>query len=562
MGTFGNTFSKYWGKFKQGVKDDPVKAAALGVSSAALGVGTLNYMTGVSRQKQSARQSKQQIAATERLTNALGNLDTSIKKQISNQAAIPTDEQLIAEEQKNSTFHKIRKKLFSIEEGSYQGGKRSLFKANYGARVAAGAAIGAAGGAAIGHNVGAGTMKGTLIGMGIGGVIGAGVGAFTGWIQEVADRSVFNTGRAEDGNSYELLQYLDQSVTNHESRGEDETVVSATQPTEDGGSVTVQKRYQTDTRVRKPQSILYEVDADPRKCVVSLCFRFGVLVMYVHNPSRQELGILNKLLDKYCYTYKNADYVSTQVNSNCYVIELSIVGYNQAKYMDILNYFILPLTNGGEKVNIISGTKMGVKFRDKSFSLKSDMIVGAGIGATLGGVASIPFKDGNSKTNHDWGNALMFIGGGTLLGAALGAIVHGIKDIATTNNRMNTVDARLMQTVVEDLKRSGFKEGVNFTRDPKTANELKTRVCIVIAKHSGEMRLLINTVADAKLKDVSEGMVKRLPNTSAVTKEMSDKFNDITVTTVSDNSANAGLISGICDYYIHHGYPVYLVEVG
>jgi hypothetical protein len=57
-------------------------------------------------------------------------------------------------------------------------------------------------------------------------------------------------------------------------------------------------------------------------------------------------------------------------------------------------------------------------------------------------------------------------------------------------------------------------------------------------------------------------MAKNIPNTATVNTKLSDKYNDISISTVSDSSANLGLITGIAEYFIRNKYPVYLVEVG
>jgi hypothetical protein len=119
-----------------------------------------------------------------------------------------------------------------------------------------------------------------------------------------------------------------------------------------------------------------------------------------------------------------------------------------------------------------------------------------------------------------------------------------------------------MSKVIEYLKKDGLKEGIDFTKDPKTATSLKTKVCVVISKVSGELRISVNLVSDPKLKTVSDEIIKRLPNIAASTEKMSDKFNDITITSISDASADAGLVVGVVEKFIHSGYPVYLVEVG
>ena len=116
--------------------------------------------------------------------------------------------------------------------------------------------------------------------------------------------------------------------------------------------------------------------------------------------------------------------------------------------------------------------------------------------------------------------------------------------------------------IINHLKKDGFKEGIDYTRDPKTANDLKTKVCIVISRSSNNLHLLVNTVADAKLKTVTSGMVKNIPNTAAVNTKLSDKYNDISISAISDSSADTGLITGISEYFIRHKYPIYLVEVG
>ena len=207
-----------------------------------------------------------------------------------------------------------------------------------------------------------------------------------------------------------------------------------------------------------------------------------------------------------------------------------------------------------------------IEFRQKQFGIVSSVRNGAAIGATVGTLATklpiiknLPiFK----KKDDSWKTELSIIGGGTIIGAGLGLLVGLTKDISTRVNRATTVDARLMQGVIENLKKDGFKEGIDYTRDPKTANDLKMKVCIVISKNSGNMQLLVNTVADTKLKTVALNMAKNIPNTATVNTKLSDKYNDISISTISDSSANIGLVTGIAEYFIRNKYPVYLVEVG
>ena len=124
-----------------------------------------------------------------------------------------------------------------------------------------------------------------------------------------------------------------------------------------------------------------------------------------------------------------------------------------------------------------------ITFRQKKFSLISDVLKGAAIGGNIGnltGIFSRKYKEGNlgggggspspsdKETNKNvWGNQLMFIGGGVVIGAALGALVSGIKGLSNRINNRKTVDNRLMKTVIELLKKDNLKEGIDFTRDPK-----------------------------------------------------------------------------------------------
>lgn len=201
------------------------------------------------------------------------------------------------------------------------------------------------------------------------------------------------------------------------------------------------------------------------------------------------------------------------------------------------------------------------KFRQKDFSLIADIAKGATIGGGLGVLGSNMFVPRKSSYGPSERGITAF-GAGTLIGAALGLLYGVTKEITTKINRNTTVNQRLMETVVENLKKTGFKEGKDFTRDPKLANGIKTKVCIVVSKTDGDLKLLVNTVSDGKLKNVTESMVRNIPNSSTVTKKMSDRFNDVVITSISDSSADYGLVTGIAEFYIRHKYPVYLVEVG
>lgn len=219
-----------------------------------------------------------------------------------------------------------------------------------------------------------------------------------------------------------------------------------------------------------------------------------------------------------------------------------------------------------------------IKFRRKDFSIVSDTLAGAKAGAFIGTLGSaftpksigidkkvdssktIKFKSGYNSLDKFKQSSLV-VGATTIVGAALGALVGVVKAADRAISRSN-VDNRLMQTIVDNLKKLSFKEGTDFTRDPKTADRLRTKVGIVVTKSSGELRILINVFSDNKLRDLTSEVTRTLPNTSVITKTASNKYNEISVSTISDGSADAGLVTGVCELYIRSGYPVYLVEVG
>ena len=223
-----------------------------------------------------------------------------------------------------------------------------------------------------------------------------------------------------------------------------------------------------------------------------------------------------------------------------------------------------------------------INFRRKDFSVLGNTLQGASIGGSLGVMAAgLGGKDAkgiilpkfkkkiiSDSSIDSFNNSGAFIkragviGAGMIVGAALGALVGLVKKSDELISQKSTVDKRLMDRVVGDLKKTGFKEGINFTRDPHEADRLKTPISIAITRNSGELRLLVNTVADEKLKSITKELIKNLPNTSAVSQEAKNRYNEISITSISDGSADVGLITGIAERFIRNKYPVYLVEVG
>lgn len=235
-----------------------------------------------------------------------------------------------------------------------------------------------------------------------------------------------------------------------------------------------------------------------------------------------------------------------------------------------------------------------ITFRQKDFSnyIVSDALkgakIGAAVGTTIGGVGikklpkfipgadkynnmrhteTVTFKKDNKEQTKstEIGRAdqgLMIMGASTILGAALGALVGTVREIDKKISRLGA-DNRLMTKITSDLESVGYKEGKDYVRDTKMADRLKTKVCIVLTKDAADFRILINLVEDARLKQVADKTLRGLSGNAQVRHNTaSNRYNEISISTISNASNNAKTVSEIAKGFIKAGYPVYLVEVG
>ena len=308
----------------------------LPIAVASLGIAGTNLAVNARRHKEASEYQEKQLNAMNKLTKALGKVDDTISQQSQN----------IKKDESKKPFFQFKK--FSIEEGGYKGGKRTPGKGNYLVGAGVGAATGSIFGGLVGHADGkAGKFAA------IGGIIGAGVGALSTWLNNIADKSLFNSGFADNSNSYNLIQEIEDLYAPKEpDENEEETTVTETDSW--GRTITRKKRVQFNKKkVVSPKGVIYDVDSDPKKYPLSVLFRGHVLMMYVNNPSRQELGLLNRVLDAYCFAYKKADYAAEQINNNVYVVELYVIE-------NTLGNIAKSLIDVGFKLNILTGNKFGV----------------------------------------------------------------------------------------------------------------------------------------------------------------------------------------------------------
>lgn len=201
-----------------------------------------------------------------------------------------------------------------------------------------------------------------------------------------------------------------------------------------------------------------------------------------------------------------------------------------------------------------------IKFRQKAYS---DNVVsgaldgakyGAGVGTVLAGILKTTKAD--KKVSP-----FLVVGGSALVGAALGALAGKMKDNDIKKSRIN-VGVRLFESVISNLEKIGFREGYDFTQDPKMANILKTKVCIVVSRSSSGLKLLVNMADDQKLKEISDRIKNSLGRTVMSTERVNNKFNELSITTLSSNGNDATFVTRVIESFIRGGYPVYIVEVG
>ena len=151
-----------------------------------------------------------------------------------------------------------------------------------------------------------------------------------------------------------------------------------------------------------------------------------------------------------------------------------------------------------------------------------------------------------------------------LVGAALGALAGTIWGITkTVNTRISQSETghELIKKVVKNFKRAGYKRDKDWTMDAKAAGLMKTKVCIVVSRRADELGVLINMVNDERLKQVSEDIIKNLPVQKQKTEKVSDKFNDLQITSFPDSSDPVFVFS-VAERFIKRGFPVYIMEVG
>lgn len=216
---------------------------------------------------------------------------------------------------------------------------------------------------------------------------------------------------------------------------------------------------------------------------------------------------------------------------------------------------------GGEAENpwlSIRGRKIFSEKKEKTYGkVLSDAIKGASLGL-MAGTGALQLS-GVNKTGSTRAKAMI-----PLVGAALGAVAGSLWGIVKTADQVisqHGTGHKLIEEVVKNLKRAGYKRDTDWTMDPKRATIMKTKVCIVLSRTADELGVLVNMANDPKLKSVSAEITKNLPVDAQETEKFSDRFNDLQISSYP-SSKDSVFVFSIVESFIKRGFPVYLLEVG
>lgn len=206
----------------------------------------------------------------------------------------------------------------------------------------------------------------------------------------------------------------------------------------------------------------------------------------------------------------------------------------------------------------IGGRKI-FSIREKSYgAITNSAWRGAALGGSIGAGLALQYMD-KAQVGSNRAKAMV-----PLVGAALGGLagsLWGVVKTLDTKISQSLTGHKLIEEVVKNLKRAGFREGQQWTCDPKKATLMKSKVCVVLSQSADNTGILVNMANDQKLKEISEEIINTLPTGFRETEKISDRFNEIQISSFPDKT-DATYIFTVLEKFIKRGFPVYLIEVG
>jgi hypothetical protein len=205
------------------------------------------------------------------------------------------------------------------------------------------------------------------------------------------------------------------------------------------------------------------------------------------------------------------------------------------------------------------GGKKIFSIREKSYgAITNSAAKGALAGSTVGAGLALQFMK-RSQLGSPRAKAMV-----PLVGAALGGLagsLWGVVKTLDTKISQSLTGHKLIEEVIKNLKRAGYREGQQWTLDPKKATLMKSKVCVVLSQSADNTGILINMANDQKLKEISVEITNSLPTGFRETEKISDRFNEIQISSFPDKT-DATYIFTVLEKFIKRGFPVYLIEVG
>lgn len=225
-----------------------------------------------------------------------------------------------------------------------------------------------------------------------------------------------------------------------------------------------------------------------------------------------------------------------------------------------------------------------IKFKQKKFSkFVDDAIVGGKIGGAIGTLVTYPdmltekvtkflpgynklptkkkITNGEGKTySSNLAQKLYIVGAGIAVGATLGALIGATKDILTYIDWKKSGNSTIA-SIKRELDKRHYRIGEQYTLDPKEADRLGCKVCILVNHDAADLNLIVNTVNDPKLSSIATKSIKAIGGKVKVD-NAANNYNKLTLTTISNPSTNAKTVAGICADFIEAGFPVYVLEAG
>lgn len=205
------------------------------------------------------------------------------------------------------------------------------------------------------------------------------------------------------------------------------------------------------------------------------------------------------------------------------------------------------------------GGKKIFSIREKSYgAITNSAWRGAAAGGTLGAGLALQYMS-RAQIGSNRAKAMV-----PLVGAALGGLagsLWGVVKTLDTKISQSRTGHKLISEIIKNLKRAGYREGQQWTLDPKKATLMKSKVCVVVSQSADNTGILINMANDQKLKEISLEITNSLPTGFRETEKISDRFNEVQISSFPDKT-DATYIFMILEKFIKNGFPVYLIEVG